>query len=272
MLAIVTTMSLVVLHATLDGDAAAPSAPEAAPARVADGRGGAEPAPPPKRGGALRVLTYNVAGLPDFVSDSTPSVNHALISPLLNDFDLAVVQEAFHYHRRLASQAHHPFVIEADPDPWPIFEGDGLAFFSSRPLSEPLRETWEACNGTFSQYSDCLASKGVTRTELHLGPEVAVDVYNLHMDAGEGEGDVAARGAQIEQLLRLIARRSEGRAVIVAGDTNLDVAQPDDRRHLQHLIDAAGLADGCWATRCDDEHIDRILFRGKKNINLNISQ
>lgn len=51
--------------------------------------GAAEPPP----SGTFTTLTYNVAGLPEGLSGSNPSVNTPLISPLLNAYDLVLVQE-----------------------------------------------------------------------------------------------------------------------------------------------------------------------------------
>ena len=43
--------------------------------------------------GRLSLLTYNVAGLPQLVSHSDPEVNVALISPLLNHYDVVLVDD-----------------------------------------------------------------------------------------------------------------------------------------------------------------------------------
>ena len=62
------------------------------------------------------VLTYNVAGLPAGISSSEPDINTPLISPLLNDYDIALVQEDFVYHRDLARDAEHVFHSEEKGD------------------------------------------------------------------------------------------------------------------------------------------------------------
>src|SRR5882724_12042057 len=59
--------------------------------------------PPPQ--GSFSLLTYNVAGLPIFISQSEPSRNMPEISALLNLYDVAVVQEDFAYHEALRSHA-----------------------------------------------------------------------------------------------------------------------------------------------------------------------
>ncbi|MET0594862.1 MAG: hypothetical protein ABW133_19330, partial [Polyangiaceae bacterium] len=69
--------------------------------------------------GEFTALTYNVAGLPEAFSGSQPATNTPLISPLLNDYDLVLVQEDWQtpnpnptgfsvYHDLLAASARHP--------------------------------------------------------------------------------------------------------------------------------------------------------------------
>lgn len=53
------------------------------------------------------------------------------------------------------------------------------------------------------------------------GPEAAsVDVYNLHADAGSLADDLAARQANMKQVLADVDVWTKGNAVVVAGDTN----------------------------------------------------
>src|SRR5690242_3764245 len=63
-------------------------------------------------GGTFKLLTYNVAGLPEGISGSHPLVDLPLISPLLNGYDMVAVQENFtwaDYPQRLSSAARHPY-------------------------------------------------------------------------------------------------------------------------------------------------------------------
>src|SRR6185503_3681746 len=62
--------------------------------------------------GRFSLLTYSVAGLPELVSGSDPEVNEGLISPLLNHYDVALVQEDFSYHSLLISHAQHEYRSE----------------------------------------------------------------------------------------------------------------------------------------------------------------
>ncbi len=215
--------------------------------------------------GVLKVLAYNVAGLPQGISGSNPEVNMPLISPLLNGYDLVLVQEDFYYHEELIAEALHPYQSERSGDGVNDL-GDGLNRFSQSPFGPYKRITWEACFGQFGNGSDCLAKKGFAVAEHELAPGIVVDVYNLHMDAGRDPEDIAARAEQAEQLAATIADRSVGKAVIIAGDTNM---KAEDEVYLQGLMDAAGLTDSCRALNCGDElRIDRVLYRSSATVGI----
>jgi hypothetical protein len=78
--------------------------------------------------GRFAALTYNVAGLPAALSGSEPDVNTEPISPLLNAYDLVLVQESWVnpdppipglevFHEVLVSQVTHPYLSEPAPPP-----------------------------------------------------------------------------------------------------------------------------------------------------------
>ena len=215
------------------------------------------------------TLTYNVAGLPEPLSSSQPLVNTPQISPLLNSYDLVLVQEDFWYHEELTADAEHPY--ESEPmweEPDLRHMGDGLNRFSAFALGALTRITWIECSGFLNCSNDCLTTKGFSVSEVELADGIAVDVYNLHMDAGSCDGDVAARRVQTEQLVEEINTRSSGKAVIVAGDTNLKVSRPDDVVSLDFLLLETGLYDACRFLECGNEMIDRIMFRSSDSVSL----
>jgi endonuclease/exonuclease/phosphatase family metal-dependent hydrolase len=216
--------------------------------------------------GAFDLLTYNVAGLPEGISGSNPVANHPQISPLLNQYDIALVQEDFAYHDLLSQDAEHPHQsVPKEPGAFPDM-GDGLNRFSVFPFGELLREAWEQCSGFVGAANDCLTSKGFSVAATELAPGVLVDIYNLHMDAGGGAEDVAARDAQTQQMLATIESRSAGMAIIVAGDTNMG---SDDEASLQMLLQGAQLEDACRVLACgENSRIDRIMFRSSDQIEL----
>ncbi|MEY4544995.1 MAG: hypothetical protein RL685_1190, partial [Pseudomonadota bacterium] len=79
--------------------------------------------------GRFSVLTYNVAGLPELVSGSDPEINTSLISPLLNHYDVALVQEDFSYHSLLDSRSQHAYRSEPMHSSLALMH-DGLNWFS----------------------------------------------------------------------------------------------------------------------------------------------
>lgn len=226
-----------------------------------------EPTPPVTQG-TLQLLTYNVAGLPEGLSGSMPALYIPQVSPLLNQYELALVQEDFAYHDELAGAAEHPYQSEPHPDldVENYVLGDGLNEFSQYAFTPPERVAWAQCNGKLDMGSDCLTDKGFYRSVHTLAEGVEVDVYNLHMDAGGSLGDIAARDVQVAQLVEYIMLNSQGRALVVAGDTNMD---EEDEASLQALLVGAGLTDVCRALDCGDMYrIDRVLYRSSEQIAL----
>ena len=220
--------------------------------------------------GSFSLLTYNVAGLPIFISQSEPTRNMPEIGSLLNLYDVALVQEDFAYHDALNTRAKHtyrspPLVPDAK-----VGIGDGLNVFSRLPFTRFERVSWRACNGRFSDGSDCLAPKGFTFEEEELTPGVSIDLYNLHMDSGDAERDVSARALQAEQLLSFIDRHSADHAVIVAGDTNMG---RESESILERFMKVARLTDACRTLSCRWPNlIDRVMYRGSSELTLRATQ
>jgi endonuclease/exonuclease/phosphatase family metal-dependent hydrolase len=233
------------------GGAAPPAAATSTPAQAARG--------------TIEVLSYNVAGLPDLLSGSSPAVNTPQISPLLNAYDLVLVQEDFSYHAALARDALHPHQSVPQSGQTRLMN-DGLNRFSIHPFTPVQREIWATCHGIWAAANDCLAAKGFSFARHTLAPNVEIDVYNLHADAGGAQGDITARQQQMEQLKNFILLTSADRALVVAGDFNLHGFAPDDEPIFAGLLLAIGLEDSCRAIACGQERIDRVLFRSGREV------
>lgn len=224
--------------------------------------------------GRVTVLTYNVAGLPQGISQSQPKQNTPVISSRIRGFDLVLVQEDFCFHHALTSASDQEHLSRPEYVPgctWGIGRkgdlGDGLNRLSTSRFRDHARHDWSACHGVLSCGTDCLAAKGFTVAEHTLGGE-PVHVYNLHMDAGGCDGDRVARRRQVEQLIAAMERYSSGVATIVAGDFNLAGDSAADRALLAELLERTGLADACRSTGCADERLDRVLFRSSSVLQL----
>jgi hypothetical protein len=291
---VLTVVALVAGACSDDGPAQAPSPDDAAPST--------EPTDGPA--GELLVLSYNVAGLPQEVSEENPEANLPKISARLEPYDVVLTQELFdwwadavadlspsfpsyqewlraevtHEHRTGRHPGPEAVDLGDDPDRPAPFVGDGLGILSRIPFSDVERVPWRGCFGGLDTSDggagDCLAMKGFLVATFHLADDVEVDVYTLHAEAGSTEDDLRWRADNYRQLADFIAERSAGRAVIIAGDMNLHL-EPDHRRveidtpvWLEFLTDT-GLTDVCDVVDCDlPGAIDKAAFRSAEGIEI----
>jgi hypothetical protein len=218
--------------------------------------------------GAFSALTYNVAGLPQGLSGSDPERTIPLISPLLNAWDLVLVQEDFAFQRELREDVELPY--QSYPKETDGLLGDGLNRFSTLAFEpEVQRHRWEACNGLTDDSNDCLAEKGFSLAQHEIGEGILLWVVNLHMDAGGGEENAAARAAQVEQLISTVEEIVGDDALLVAGDTNTRPSRDDadDASILERLTSGLGVDDVCAVISCGEEdRIDRFFLRSTASL------
>ena len=218
----------------------------------------------------LSVLSYNVHGLPPFVTGDDTLDRLGRIGPLLGACDLVGLQEDFlpEGPALLLEAAGHPTRERfAEPLRGRIY-GAGLSLLARPRALAGARDHYQVFNGVLDGANDGLASKGFLMLRLELAPAAELDVWNTHMDAGGGPGDQEARAAQAAQLLAAIQERSAGRAVLLLGDTNLGRSERDQRT-LQDLLQATGLRCACLCARercC--ARIDRVLWRSGVGLEL----
>jgi len=223
--------------------------------------------------GSLRVLTYNVHGLPDALTGDDGEARMRAIAPLLEDFDLVGLQETFDEdkHALLTAEATHEvqtwFSEKVESS---RAYGSGLAVLARAPLVEEFTEHYRMCHGLLDASSDCLASKGFQVVRLSVGG-AELDLYNTHHEAGGGVEDEATRADQVSQVLDSLATRSAGRAVIFVGDTNLRPSDPPDAEQLARYAEV-GLRDACVELDCTEpDHIDRIYVRDSDDLKLQVT-
>lgn len=222
--------------------------------------------------GTLRVLTYNVAGLPDGLSGAEGALLDRMpqINALLDDYDLVGLQEDFDEggHDALTGGTPHAAVtwfserVSAER-----YYGAGLSQLLPVAPDAYVEEHYEHCNGVFDGASDCLASKGFQVATLSLGGQ-QLDVYNTHHEAGGGADDLAARLSQVDAVVASVDGRSAGRAILLMGDFNL---HPDDVEDAEPLgrYDGAGLDRVCDLLSCaEPNHIDQVRLRSSATLQL----
>jgi len=235
--------------------------------------------PPPTVVG-IDLLTYNVAGLPDALSGSEPATNTPLIGPLLNNYDLVLVQESWltpegvdagsqTYHEILLDLAEHAHESDSlaaplgsDPDRPSALLSDGLNRFSDFAFTPVERQRWLTC-GVAS--ADCLSLKGFSVSTTTFADGIEIDIYNLHLDAGRADFEI--RAENVAELTAHILEHSEGRAVVVGGDFNLHLDRDPDADQFAGLLADTGLTDVCTELACDEPNrIDKVLYRSSESV------
>lgn len=229
--------------------------------------------------GTFSLLVYNTAGLPSFINGFN-HVRHFQIGEMLNNYDIALVQEDFLFHLRLIRRNEHPYRSELNEyhDLLNLLRQfklthDGLHRFSHTPFSSVERNQWPKCSGFIDQANDCLAKKGFSVARHQIAEGVEVDIYNLHKDAGGSDTDHNARAAGLIQLIERIQESiSEEKAVIAAGDWNIRRTSDRSIALLDDFTAATNMTDVSELLGTEEEYvnqIDRVFFISSASLQLN---
>jgi hypothetical protein len=226
--------------------------------------------------GDFSVLTYNIAGLPFPLSSAIyPRYKYTTeIGKRINAFDVVNVQEDFAYNDYLIEDSKLSWRTAPQPSflyPIGVPFSDGLNTLAEFKVKRVDRRTWYKCTA-----DNCLTAKGFTYSQLQLPGGETIDFYNLH--ANTNGGPVSADN--MAQLANYIQRNSEGRAVIVTGDTNLRYSDDHTLLRFEHntgLTDAwvqleNGRTEPPFSPTCDDtdkcELLDKIFYRSGQAVTL----
>lgn len=161
-------------------------------------------------GERVTILTLNVAGLPDaLTSQDYPHMRMALISNQAQQWDLVAYQEDFYYSRYL--DGYDNFETTYRGTKWkrwayfiPWLKKSGLTIKTNWETKDLKYYAYKECNGHVSDANDCWVPKGVMCTRTMTPGGVTVDFCTTHLDAGDSEGDSAARRAQIKEYLNFM--------------------------------------------------------------------
>lgn len=166
------------------------------------------------------IASYNVQCRPFF---DQPKEKLPKISPLLNRFDVVLIQECFTRHDLLWGEATFPnkiyFGSRANATK---AIGSGLSILSRLPVREAVMEHFR----DVGELQNRPASKGILMARLLLG-DLMLDVYNTHMEAGATDAAHRAQMGQARQMVELVNKSSPPEhAVIVMGDFNIGPLRP----------------------------------------------
>ena len=222
--------------------------------------------------GTLSILSYNVAGIHNVLSPLKNRKNMRTIGEKINQFDIALLQENFSYHSLLMEAVSFPFWNKSD---FKGVLGNGLMRLSKTPFHNFEAFIWPTCSGVLRNDSDCLAKKGFTFSRHEVSPEVFIDIYNIHADAGRSDSDKSVRFEQFKFLAETIKKKSKGNAVIVGGDWNLLHDDEDDQLVFYLFLQKAKMRYMCKDLICSQEKqgvLDRFTFRNGEDVSLNLRE
>ncbi|HXV36650.1 MAG TPA: endonuclease/exonuclease/phosphatase family protein [Myxococcota bacterium] len=248
-------------------------------------------------GTQLKVLSYNIHGLFPLAAKDDPRDRMPTIAWLANRYDIAMFQEDFEYHEVIRNQMPGSIGFRGNGMGWdprrvfakllvapvsiflPHFSfpyGAGISIFAKESLAQSDdfdREAFEHCHGWLGSNGDCWARKGFQRIGIRTAEGAELDLYNTHLESGTSERSARIRREQLELLARAIEARPAARALIVAGDFNVEFNRSSDRetilnfrRRLQLGDTGAGPELPYWRER------DYILFRAGRETQLRVER
>lgn len=223
----------------------------------------------------FKVCPFNVDGLPKTISilgftininnDGLEEEGAIAIGQYINksDIDFWGLSEDFNYHNDLANEITegkyqigtyrgginlNQFKLNMQ------FNTDGLNFLSKTPysFSDESWVKWNKCNGWANHGNDEMIRKGYRHYHANLGDDIEIDFYIMHMDADTDDKDNEARADQWKQLYNAIVANTNGRPIIVMGDTNCRYTRDDIRGLFINPINQAGKYEvkDAWIEHC----------------------
>lgn len=167
----------------------------------------------------LKVITYNVAGLPDlFTYDrnlAPMDKRFDYIGKQLRKYDIVGLQEVF-ISKRSIIEAHLSdyFLAHGTDTGMSNRFGSGVYTFVRWTIRKLYYERWRKSEGP-----DSLSHKGFVMVTTKVSDELLVDVYNLHGQAG-GENNFGVDNMhQLVDAMKLMSL-GQGRPILLIGDFN----------------------------------------------------
>ena len=217
----------------------------------------------------VKLLLWNVWNLPSPLTDGKSKERAKKISPLLTEFDIIILNEAFVNKKELLEHIKDRNIASLGRD-WFKFFDSGLLIISSFPI---ITKSFEY----FNKYAnwDKFASKGVLCCRIQIGSDInhSIDVFATHMQAGDREADHNSRHIQSIQLAQFINETNKGEfPVILAGDLNMGPSFDDTfktySRHYSDVIDAKKRTSDYHLLRNSASLID-VIGKHKKATDIN---
>ena len=210
--------------------------------------------------GTFTAVALNVDGLPNKIltynlnadgpgEDGTKKISQYLAS---KNYDIIGCSEDFNYHGSLMSAlkdnynsgtVRRTLSLGGVLGGFPI-DTDGLNFIWKNNLAAS-NESWTRWTSTVSTDGNQYVRKGFRHYDLWLGGNATIDVYVLHMDAGDTNA-TTSRHLQWEQLCDAINASDKTRAKLIIGDTNSRYTREDIITHFINRLSSDFTMSDVW--------------------------
>ena len=158
----------------------------------------------------------------------------------------------------------------------PFCTGSGLTSIFNLPDGWSINvenKTYKNCSGWFRGANDCFAYKGFQLIKITSPNKKGFYIVNTHMDAGRRDSDRNARKKQLDHIVSAIKKKTNKKALIVAGDLNLNSKDPKDMELLKNFKEELFLIDTFKGTQINKRWsiLDYILLKQGEDVKININ-
>ena len=226
----------------------------------------AAPASCSYKGLSLKLVTYNIWGLPSWMTGARPGRYPRIARELERlDPDVILLQEAWTAKARKAAPDNGRWALARAAGQHTFFQQNGLVILSKCPI----------VGGEFHPFSraafpDRFVNKGVLKVTIQLAKGQVLNVWNVHLQEGSSP---EIRRSQVCELVSWVQAAEDGQiADLVGGDFNCTPESPLCRElatalgpTVQQLggTDAFVTWDGLSAKRSAGRTIDYIFIRDR---------
>ena len=127
------------------------------------------------------------------------------------------------------------------------FDTDGLNLLWKNSKISATNESWTRWTSTTSTDGNQYVKKGYRHYDVLIDGSALIDVFILHMDAGDASD---SRHAQWEQLAGAINSADATRPKLIIGDTNSRWTREEIAAHFMNRLNANLAASDVWVEKC----------------------
>lgn len=203
------------------------------------------------------AVALNVDGLPSLINKDGPgSSGTKLISSYLENkkYDIIGISEDFDYHNQLISNmsSYNWGTYRGSVNVLNLFtpaNTDGLEFAWNKNNVTALNESWTQWSHSESGDGNQYIKKGFRHYDLTLSSGEVIDVYVLHMDAGDV---TSSREQQWTQMASVVNSANANRPKLIIGDTNSRWTREGIKANFMDLLNSNLTASDAWVEFCRD--------------------